>query len=601
MDMRRRPWRTTLPALGMASMLVLAACGGGGAGSGDGDGEPERGGTLKMVGEGDVTTMDSAFGYYTLNFQLMRGYTRQLVTSPTTDDKSKAGEMVADMATKLPTKQNGGISEDGTTYTFTIKKGVKWNTDPARQVTAKDMERGFKRLCNPNKPSGALSYYTTTIKGMAKFCEGFSKVEFDKGEPGPISQYIKNHDISGIKTPEKRKVRFELKQPTPDFLHILGMYFATPAPEEYLDYVPVSGEFDQHVLSNGPYEVTKYDPNSKIVMERNDAWDPETDDVRNAYVDKIVINEGVQQQPAFQQVKVGDADLMWSAPPPTSKLPSLYDDPRLELVDIGSLNPYIVINNLSTTADSALQNKKVRKAIGLAVNKKSLAQKYGGPKIAEPACQLLPEVSKGHDPNFECPLGDDPTGNPEKAKKLLAEAGYGDGLTIEMPYREEGVHPEVSQALKASLKRAGINLKLNPVPGNDFYSSILQVSEKARNSTWDIATPGWVPDWYGLNGRTFLQPLFYSADISKSDDTWGTNFGFYNDEKFNKLIDQATSSDDEEKAAAKFEKAQKRVVNSFKAIPVMFFKNAQLHSKRLKGFEGYPMYLGDITNVWLDQ
>src|SRR5699024_9684099 len=157
---------------------------------------------------------------------------------------------------------------------------------------------------------------------------------------------------------------------------------------------------------------------------------------------------------------------------------------------------------------------------------------YGGPKIADTTCQLLPEVSEGHDDDFDCPLGDDPSGNPEKAKELLAEAGYGDGLTLKMPYREQGVHPEVSQALQSSLKRAGIDLKLEPVPGNDFYSEILQVSEKARDNDWDIATPGWVPDWYGLNGRTFLQPLFYSGDLDEDDESWGTNFGFYDDDEF---------------------------------------------------------------------
>lgn len=601
MHMRRRPWRSTLPALGMAGMLALAACGSSGGGSGDdgdGDGQPERGGTLKMVGKGDVTTMDTAFAYYTLDYQLMRGFTRQLVSTPETDDPDDAGKIVPDMATEVPSEDNGGISDDGKTYTFTIKKGVKWNTDPARQVTAQDMKRGIKRLCNPNKPSGALSYYTSTIKGMSDFCDGLTDTD---NNADAIADYINDNDISGIKTPEKRKVEFHLKHPTPDFLSIMTQYFATPAPKEYLKYKPSSGDFNQNVLSNGPYEVTKYKPNKKIVLERNKAWDADTDDQRAANVDKVVVDEGVEQQPAFQQVKVGDADFLWGTPPPTSELPSLYDDSKLELVENGSLNPYVVFNNVSENEDSALQDKEVRKAVGLAVNKKSIAQKYGGPKIAEPTCQLLPPTSEGHEDDYDCPMDAGKTGNPKKAKKLLADAGYGDGLTLKMKFRNEGVHPDVAQALKSSLKRAGIKLDIEPIPSDDFYESFLQVSSHAKDNDWDIALPGWVPDWYGLNGRTFLQPLFYSGDITKDSKDWGTNFGFYDNDDFNDLVDKAGKADSEDKAVKDYQKAAHNVVDNFGAVPVMFFKNAQLHSDRLKGFKDYPEYLGDITNVWLNQ
>lgn len=597
-----RSRRAAPPALGLATALVLTACGTGDDSSGGGDGsagEPQRGGRLQIVGKSDVTSMDTAFSYYTLNYMLMRGFTRQLVTYPSTDNGERAGEIVADMAAEVPTRDNGGISDDGLTYTFTIKKGVRWNTEPARQVTARDMERGIERLCNPAKPSGAISYYTSTIEGMKEFCAGFKDVE---STADAIAGYVRNNSVSGIEVRDERTIAFTLARPTPDFLNIMAEYFATPAPEEYLRYVPSSQEFNQNVLSNGPYEVAKYDPGKEILLKRNSAWDSATDDVRKAYLDEIHVQEGLTQQSAFQQVSAGTADLLWDTPPPTAKLPTLYDDERLELVPNGLFNKYVVFNMVSPNENGATGKLKVRQAINYAVNKKAIIQVYGGPEVAEPACQVMPDLSEGHIDGFQCPHATEgATGDPEKAERLLAEAGYPDGLTLKMAYRNTGNHPEVAETLKDSLARAGIRVQTEPVPGDDFYSGFLQVPDNARRGAWDIAAPGWIPDWYGLNGRTYLQPLFYSGNITRDSGSWGTNYGFYHSEKVNRLIDEATSAESTKEAVAAFEEAQRQIIADAAIVPVMWQKNPQFHSRRVQGFMGYPNAQGDITAMWLDQ
>lgn len=595
-------WRRTWPAIGLVTALTLTACGGGDGNDSDNaeaEGEPQRGGTLKFVGKGDVTSMDTAFSYYTLNYVLMRGFTRQLVTYPTTNEIDQAGEIVADMATEVPTKENGGISEDGLTYTFTIKEGVQWNTDPARQVSAADMERGIERLCNPVKPSGAISYYTSTIQGMQEFCDGFAEVD---GTAEALGDYVRSNDIPGIEVVDELTVSFTLIHPTPDFLNIMAEYFATPAPEEYLQYVPSSAEFNQNVLSNGPYAVTQYDPGNEILLERNPAWNPDTDEVREAYLDEIHVQEGLTQQSAFQQVSAGTADMLWDTPPPTAKLPTLYGDPRLELVPNGLFNKYIVFNMVSPNEDSATSKLPVRQAINYAVNKQAFIQIYGGPKISVPACQILPELSQAHIEDYECPyVTEGNTGDVDKAKQLLAEAGYPDGLTLKMKYRNAGNHPEIAQTLKNSLARVGITLQLEPIPGDDFYSGFLQVPDNARRGAWDIAAPGWIPDWYGLNGRTYLQPLFYSANISKDSSSWGTNYGFYNSQRVNELIQQAAAASTTEEAVQAYEEAQRQILEDAALVPVMWQKNPTMHSERVNGFNGYPNYLGDITHIWVEQ
>ncbi|MGH3320620.1 MAG: ABC transporter substrate-binding protein, partial [Streptosporangiaceae bacterium] len=303
-----RPRPTRALVVGAALALGLAACGGGGGGNQPSSAaEPQKGGTLTYIGKGDVDHLDTASAYYVSTFALERAFTRQLVTWPSTNNINRAGEIVPDAATRVPTGQNGGLSKDGLTYTFHLKKGVKWNAPSgARQVTAKDFARGLERLCNPVRPSAGLAYYTNTIKGMSQFCSGFHGVE---GTPSAIADYLSANDISGVQVKGDLTLQITLQHPTPDFLEIMAMPFTSAVPKEYLKYKPDGGEFRTHTISDGPYQITTYEPNKQIVLKRNPTWKASTDDVRHAYVNKIVVTEGVEAQSAFQQIMAGTADL----------------------------------------------------------------------------------------------------------------------------------------------------------------------------------------------------------------------------------------------------------------------------------------------------
>ena len=148
--------RVGLSMLAVVSMLGLAACGssggGGGGGGGGGAGQSAlnggtkgavKGGTLNMLGQSDIDYMDPNISYYSIGYLGLREWSRQLFTYPATPGKTTTA--VPDLATQMPTTSNGGVSADGKTYTITIRKGAKWDTSPARQVTAADVVRGVKR------------------------------------------------------------------------------------------------------------------------------------------------------------------------------------------------------------------------------------------------------------------------------------------------------------------------------------------------------------------------------------------------------------------------------------------------------------------------
>ena len=587
------PKRIAFAALFAGLSLAAAACGASNP-LASGGGAPVKGGTLTLLGKGDVDHLDTASAYYTVSYTLERAFTRQLVTYPASNDFAKATTVVADIATQVPTKDNGGISADGKTYTFHIKQGVKWDTAPARQVTAQDVLLGFKRLCNPASPVGAPGYYETTIVGFKDYCEPMLSIP---SNAAAIKSYIDDHQIAGIQTRGNDTVIFTLIQPASDFLNILALPFASAAPVEYLQYVPDGADFRQHTISDGPYKIVKYDAGTEIDLDRNPAWEQSTDSVRHAYVDHIKVTEALDQNSVQQQIAAGTADMEWDQPPPTADLAQLMQshDSRLVIGPPGTLNPYMVINLQSPNNHGALKDLSVRQALEYAVDKVAVGQVYGGPELNTPASQIMFEGNAGYEA-FDLYSTPGNKGDAAKAKQLLAKAGWPNGITLKMIYRTNSVHPQVAQTLQASLKAAGINLELQPVPPSDFYSKYLDDPGSATRGVWDIATPGWVPDWYGNDGRTMIQPLFDGR-------TYGTNtinYGDYNNPQVNADIDQALAASTPEEAGRYWHDADHQIMKDAVVVPILSQKTPVFHSSRVRNFIFLPSsQQGDITNVWL--
>src|SRR4029453_11026726 len=129
--------RTRLAAVAGTSVLALAAAACGSSGNDNSTGgsrgtEAVPGGTLNMLGSGDVDYMDPNVSYYSVGYTNLRMWSRQLFTYPAEDGKTTSA--VPDLATDIPTTANGGISADGKTYTIKLRSGVMWNTNPARAV-----------------------------------------------------------------------------------------------------------------------------------------------------------------------------------------------------------------------------------------------------------------------------------------------------------------------------------------------------------------------------------------------------------------------------------------------------------------------------------
>lgn len=598
--MRRTLARTAGSLLAVGALVTTAAACGGSSNSNSGSsngpgtqvqkqGNLPRGGTLKMVSEGDLTNLDTSQEYEVVGQFLYRAMTRQLV--------STAGDPASLPNDKTPVDdlaQSHTVSPDGKTYTFTLRDGVHYSGPTTRAIKSADFTYALKRLCDPNGTSGAIQYYTQTIDGMQQFCDGFAKIK--TGDPGQVKSYIDGHQISGISTPDDKTIKFTLKAPAADFLNIMAMAFATPEPEEVLSpYITDSPDMRQHFVSSGPYTLTSYVPDKSYTLKRLPDFDMAKDPLRNAYVNEIDVDLTVGSDDAeMQQIQAGSADLSLdvTAPPlPVVQQLRVANDPTLRTSPEGRLD-YLAFNtrtNATSDCAKALQKPQVRQAFAYAVDKSHIVQVLGGSIIAKPAGQISTPSITGYSP-YDPYATPNSAGDPAKAKQLLAQAGYPNGLTCNYLFRNGNVSrsQDLAQAVQQDVARAGIKLNLNGVPSKDFYGKHLQLPNV---NDWDIAFPGWSPDWQGNATRTFFAPLLLPNCTSGT-----VNYGCYNNPALTDKINAALTATGD--PSSQNQAIDKIASDDLPILPMIQRNSVLISSKRVQGWRWYAYATNpDIANI----
>jgi peptide/nickel transport system substrate-binding protein len=559
-----------------------------------------------MLGSGDVDYMDPNIVYFSTGSLAARMYARQLATFPAI--AGQATTAAADIIDKVPSADNGGLSADGLTYTFQIKKGVLWHAAQPRQVTAADFIRGMKRTCNPVAAFGGMPDIQPLIAGFDAYCKAYDATKADGKTPvvdvksaAALAQFQNTHEITGIKVDASDPLKFTitLTHPAGYFTSMLTLNAFTPAPVEYDKYIPGSAELAQHLISDGPYDVTSYSPNKSIVFKRNPTWDATTDPIRKAYVDEIDVNETGQPQAIQQQLEANTvgADMSWDAFPPVGEIPRLLrsKDPNFYLGASYGTNPYIVYNLVSPSNSGALSKVQVRQAISEAINRDNLIQVDNGPQVSPPLTHVLPAGISGTKSNTSF---DPYPYNVDKAKQDLAAAGFPNGLTLKVLYRSAStLAPKVFTTLQQDLQKAGITLQAVTASNQDFLTKYLMVPGQAKSGVWDMAIAGWGPDWYGDSALSFFGPLFNGKDAYPPN---GSNFGFYENPAVDTAIAAASKETDPAKSAADWEALDKMVMADAPFYPVTSNLQPIYHSSHVHNTVYIPTdQQNDPTNVWL--
>jgi len=535
---------------------------------------------LHFLGPGDPDHLDPASPYHIRHGQLLRALSRQLYAYPSTRDVADrtAGTVadtdeaflpVPDVARGLPVLADGSLSRDLRTYTIALRDDVFWDTRPPRPVTADDFVRGISRLANPSVGGDARTYFAETVRGMREYCDAFDAT-FDGASPGAeqMREFRRAHPVAGLRAVDEHTLVFELVEPANDFVNMLATGFAAAVPAEHEAYPPGSPEILANAVSSGPYRVARAprpDTGGVLVLEPNPAWHAESDPVRRRILSRIRVSP-VPSGDAHRLVDSGQVDLAW----PFGVVSWDAPDPARDTVPVSypgfTLNPYLVFNLFPENPRPAVRDVLVRRAVAYGVDKAAVAEVFADlPGVAvRPLRSVLPPGTVGHSGLDPYPTPGD-RGDPHRARALLAEAGRRDGVELVAVVRDMSLHRKVMAAVAGSLLRCGIALDLRYVDPAGYYR-MLSDPDAARAGRWDIAEPGWTPDWHGNNGRAVTVRL-----LSGEPGVGTANYGGYRNARVDAMMARTLREPNLSKASLFWHQIDVTVMNDLPIVPILAF------------------------------
>ncbi|MGI5457804.1 ABC transporter substrate-binding protein [Streptomyces sp. CA-249302] len=557
-----RARRVAAASVGLVLAAGAAACGpkdNDAKGSG-GDSTPHKGGTLTVLNSSPQENFDPA-RLYTSGGGNVPSLVFRTLTTRNREAGAAGAKVVPDLAT-----DTGRPNKDATVWTYTLKKGLKYEDGTA--ITSADIKYGIERSFAPEL-SGGAPYLRDWLVGAADY-------------QGP---YKDKKGLSAIETPDDRTIVFHLNKPEGEFPYLATQTQFTPVPKAK----DTGTKYAEHPVSSGPYKVVQNENNGEhIVLERNKYWSTATDAERKAYPDKVDVKSGLDSSVINQRLSASqgaDATAVTTdtnlGPAELAKVTGDKDlASRVGTGHFGYTN-YIAFN----PTVKPFNNVKVRQAISYAVDRSSVINAAGGSALAEAATTYLPnQKSFGYEPYDLFPAGR--TGNAAKAKELLKEAGYPNGLTVTLTHsnaKDFETSPEIATAIQDALKKAGITVKLQGLEDNDYSDTIHSVKTEPG-----FFLAHWGADW--PSGGPFLAPIFDGRQIVKD----GANFntGLLNDKSVNAEIDAINKLTDLDAAAKRWGALDKKIGEQ--ALTVPLFHPVY---KRLVGEDIRNVVISDWTGV----
>jgi peptide/nickel transport system substrate-binding protein len=367
-------------------------------------------------------------------------------------------------------------------------------------------------------------------------------------------------------------------------------------PGEYAARYAAGDNYSGHVIGSGPYTLTTYAPGTTVILDRNPNWDPATDPLRKAWVDRIRVKLGVSIPSIQQAIEREEADLSLTSHVPQARIDALRADPersrRLSVNITGSLLFLVLETNPKA---GAIADVRVRQAVNYAIDKVAYRDALAGRFAAagELASTILAPGSLGYHPYdlYPTPGG---RGDPVKARALLAQAGYPHGLTLGFATLT-GKLAAGTRPIEASLKKAGIKLK--PTTHRDGAPHFDALQNPAKRLEHQLAQSGWSLDYLGDNARQSIVPQY----DSRLPPAASGNFSEYDNPTVNRLIDRALAEPNRDRRAALWAGIDQRIMRDAPLVPLIWETYSFQWASRVHGWTYDPGALGpDLTAVWLD-
>lgn len=374
------------------------------------DPNAKAGGGIVVTYKDDVATLDPAIGYDWQNWSMIKSLFDGLMDYVPGTTELRPG--LAESYT---------ISEDGMTFTFKLRPGVKFHN--GREMTAEDVKYSLDRVTNPATQSPGAGFFGS-IMGYDAMAGGSATT------------------LDGVTVVDPLTVQITLSRPDATFLHVMALNFASVVPKEAVE--AAGDDFGKQPVGTGAFKLEEWTLGQRLVFAKNaDYWRAGV-----PYLDTVTFEVGQEPIVALLRLQNGEVDVPGDGIPP-AKFTEVMGNPEeaARVVEGGQLQTgYITLNVTMPPFDKV----EVRQAVNMAINKDRIVQIINGRAV--PATQPLPPSMPGYTEGYAGYPFD-----PAKAKEMLAAAGLPDGFETELFVMNTDPNPRIAQAIQQDL--AGIGIK----------------------------------------------------------------------------------------------------------------------------------------------
>lgn len=448
----------------------------------------------------------------------------------TLNDKSKPEVGVA---------EKWNVSSDGTKYTFFLKKDAKWSD--GKQVKAYDFEYAWKRILNKNLES-KNAYKLYCLKNGEAYNNGS----------------VSDNEV-GVKAIDDSTLSVTLEKPMPNFLTLTASQICMPVREDLVQGNSNWATSDKTCIGNGPFMLKEWKKKEYIQLVKNSNYV----DRKNVKLKKIKFTFETDPQKYYKKYNSDKLDII-ASPPEEAK--------KEEVKVYKTLGVYFYAFNLNGNSQNkdikAISDSKVRNAISISLNRKIITENILSDEEV-PATSIIPSAIKDNEGKAFNSGYYSSTGDLEKAKKLLSEAGYENGKDfpkIKLIYLNEEKNKILAEEIKSMLKKnLNIELETKGYDNNTFTSELANKNYTLVASEVDA---------------DYLDPIVFLDSFVTGR---GSNIGGYNSEAYNNLIKEAKDENIQYNKFSKMKMAQEIFMNDMPIIPICEPSIAVAQKQNVKG------------------
>ena len=458
------------------------------------------------------------------------------------------------------------VSPDGLQYTFQLRNDVFFQDDPlfkngvGRKVVASDFVYSFYRLIDPKVGSSGGWIFSDKVK-----------------------------DIHNFEALNDSTFRITMLKPFPAFMNLLCTQYCMVVPKEVVDHY--GKDFRSHPVGTGPFRFKYWKEDEILVLLKNEKYWEKDGDVRLPYLDAVKVTFTSDKQSAFMNFIKKDLDffnsvdgsyrddILTKSGHMTSKYKGkfqLIKSPYLCTEYVGIL----VDTSKSLVRNSPLRFKKVRQAINYAIDKPKLI-KYLRNSIGTPATSGF--VPKGM-PGFDSTIVKGYHYDPEKAAKLLAEAGYPNGKGMpEITLSTSTTYKDLIEFIQGELTTMGIKVKVDVTPS----ASLRELMSK---NEVNFFRGSWIADY--PDAENYLS-VFYS----KNKVPYGPNYTGYFNKEFDRLFVQSYYENDPKKRYALNQRMDNMVMENASVVPILYDQSVTMLQNNISGYSINPLFWMTLKRV----